>query len=91
MIIFRENAEERLGAKLTRAKLEEVGIPNIPEYVPYADKDQNKMIFPDLDEEVMPEVSGEYMHLSVILPHGNHIMHGTVKACTQDLDGNPIC
>ncbi len=33
MVTFRETAEERLGAKLTQAKLEEVGIPDTLEYL----------------------------------------------------------
>ncbi len=40
MLSFRETAEEHLGAKLTCAKLEEVSIPDTPEYVLYADEDQ---------------------------------------------------
>ncbi len=61
MVTFRETAEERLGAKLTWAELEEVGIPDTPEYLPYSDEDQNKTTFPDLDEEGTPEVGDEYV------------------------------
>ncbi len=61
---FRETAEERLGAKLTHVKLEEVGIPDTPEYLPYSDEDQNETTFPDLDEEVTPEVCDKYVHAS---------------------------
>ncbi len=42
MVTFRETAEERLGVKFTHAKLEEVGIPNTLEYIPYSDEDQMK-------------------------------------------------
>ncbi len=64
MVTFQETAEERLGAKLPRAKLEEVGIPDTPDYVPYADEGQNEMTFQDLDEEVTPEeVISMCMHL----------------------------
>ncbi len=56
MATFIESTEERLGSKLTRAKLEEVGIPNTLKYLPYSDEDQNESTFPDLDEEVTPEV-----------------------------------
>ncbi len=90
MASFDETAEERLGDKLTRSELEEVGIPNTPEYLRYADEDQNKMTFPDLDEEVTPEAGDEYVHASVMLPRGSQMMHGTVKARKRDLDGNPI-
>ncbi len=38
--------------KLTHAKLEEVGMPDTPEYLLYSDEDQNKTKYPDLDEEV---------------------------------------
>ncbi len=62
MLTFREPAEEHLGAKLTHAKLEEVGIPDTLEYLPYSDDDQNEMLFPDLDEEVTPEVGDNYGH-----------------------------
>ncbi len=79
-----------LKGQATRAKLEEVGIPDTPEYIPFADDDQNELTFPDLDEEVMPEVGNEYVHALVMLPHGNQMMHNTVKACKWDLDGNPI-
>ena len=68
MVTFRENAEECLGAKFTHAKLEEVGIPETPEYVQYSDEDHNKTTFPDLDEEIMPELGDEYVHVSIMLP-----------------------
>ncbi len=90
MTTFREAPEERLGTKLTHAKLEEVDIPDTPECVPYADEDQNKTTFPDLDEEVTPEVGDEYVHALVKLLHGSQIMHSTVRACNWNLDGNPI-
>ncbi len=45
------------------------------------------MMFPDLDEEVTPEVGDEYVHASVMLPC---VVHGTVRAFKQGLDGNPI-
>ncbi len=32
----------------------------------------------------------EYVHTSVMLPHGSQVMHDMVKACKQDLNGNPI-
>ncbi len=48
------------------------------------------MTFPGLDEEVTPEVGDKYVHMPVMLPHGNQMMCGMVKACRQDLDGNPI-
>ncbi len=80
MVTFRETAEERLGTKLTHAKLEEVGIPNTPEYIPYSDDNQNETMFPDLDEEITSEVGNEYVHALVMLLHGNQLMHGTVKA-----------
>ncbi len=80
MITFRETAEERLGATLTHAELEEVGIPNTPKYIPYSDDDQNEKTFPDLDEEITPEVGDEYVHASVMLLHGSQLMCGTVKA-----------
>ncbi len=59
MVTFMEAAEERLGAKLACTKLEEVGIPNTPEYIPYSDEDQNEKMFPDLDEDIMPEVGDQ--------------------------------
>ncbi len=59
MATFREISEERLGDKLTCTKLEEVCIPDTPEYILYVDKDQNGMTFPDLDEEVRTEVGDE--------------------------------
>ncbi len=89
-ITFDKTAKECLGDKLTHAKLKEVGIPNTPEYLLYADEDQNKMTFPDLDEEVTPEAGDEYVHASIILPRGGQMMQGTMKACKRDLDGNPI-
>ncbi len=90
MVTFRETAEERLGAKLTYAKLEEVGIPDTPEYLLYSDEDQNETTFPDLDEEVTPEVGDKYVHASMMLPRGSQLMHGTMKVRKQDPDGNPI-
>ncbi len=39
---FKETIEECLGAQLTCGKLEEVGIPDIHEYLPYVDEDQNE-------------------------------------------------
>ncbi len=90
MATFRDTAEEHLGAKLTHAKIEEVGIPDTPEYLSYSDDDQNETTFPDLDEEVMPEVGDECVHASVMLLHGRQLMCGTMKARKQDLDGNPI-
>ncbi len=68
MIKFSETADERLGEKLTRAKLEEVSIPDTSEYVPYVDEDQNERTFPDLDEEVTPVKGDEYVHVLVMLP-----------------------
>ncbi len=55
-VTFRETAEEHLGTKPTCAKLDEVGIPDTLECLPYSDEDQNESTFPDLDEEVTPEV-----------------------------------
>ncbi len=74
MIMFYKTAEEHLGEKLTRAELEEVGIPNTPEYLPYAEENQNKIAFPDLDEEVTPEAGDEYVHALVMLPPGSQMM-----------------
>jgi len=37
----------------------------------HANKDQNKMAFPDLNEEVMPKVDDEYANVSMILLHGS--------------------
>ncbi len=90
MATFREAAEESLGAKLTWAELEEVGIPDTPEYLPYFDEDQNETTFPDLDEEVTPEVGDEYVHTSIMLPCGSQLVCGTVKVHKRDPDGNPI-
>ncbi len=90
MATFKETAQECLGAKLTCAKFEEVGIPDTPDYIPYADKDLNEMKFPDLDEEVTPEVGDEYVHAFTMLSQGNQMMQGMVHASKQDLDGNPI-
>ncbi len=90
MTTFGETAEERLGAKLTHAEVEEVSIPDTPDYLSYSDEDQSETMFPDLDEEVTPEVGDEYVHASVMLPRGSQLMRGTVKACKWDLDGNPI-
>ncbi len=54
IVTFRESVEDFLGEKLTHNELHEVRIPDIPEYIPYAKKDQNKMTFQNLDEEVTP-------------------------------------
>ncbi len=62
MATFKETAGGCLGAKLTNAKLEEVGVPEALVYVPYTDEYQNETTFPDLDEEIMPEVVDEYVH-----------------------------
>ncbi len=51
---------------MTHAKLEEVGILDTLEYLPYSDEDQNETTFPVLDEEVTPEVGDEYVHALVI-------------------------
>ncbi len=90
MANFRKTAEACLGAKLTHAELEEFGIPDTLEYIPYSGEDQNKKTFPDLDEEITPEVGNDYMHALVMLLCGNQLMHGTVKVHKRDLDGNPI-
>ncbi len=81
LVTFSETAEGHLGARVAGTELEEVGIPDTPEYVPYADEDQNEMTFPDLDKEVTPEVGYEYVHLLVMLPHGSGMMSGTLKVC----------
>ncbi len=52
MVAFRDNAKELLGAKLKHAEFDEVGIPDTLDYVPYTDKDQNKVTFPNLDEGI---------------------------------------
>ncbi len=90
MVTFRKTAEKRLGTKLTCAKLEEVGIPDTPEYLPYSDEDQDDTMLSDLDDQVTPEVGDEYVHASVMLPRGSQLVRDTVKAQKQDLDGNPI-
>ncbi len=87
MVTFRKNDEERIGAKLTCADLEEV---SIPEYALYTDEDQNKIILPDLDEEVTSEVGDEHVHVSVMLLCVSQMMYGTIKARKWDLDGKPI-
>ncbi len=66
------------------------GIPETLEYLPYSDEYQNKTKFPDLDEDVTPEVGDKYMHALVMLPHGSQMVHGTVKVHKRDLVGNPI-
>ncbi len=42
MLTLRETTEERLGAKLTCAELEEVSMPDTLEYLPYSNDDQNE-------------------------------------------------
>lgn len=59
MVTFRETTEERIGVKLTCAEHEEVSISDSPEYVPYANENENEMTFSHLDEEVIPEVGDE--------------------------------
>ncbi len=73
MVTFRENAEECQGVKLTHAKLEEVNKPDTLEYVLYADEDQNKMMLPDLDEEITPEVGDEYKSQRWIYCPNSHL------------------
>ncbi len=90
MATFDQIAEDFLGDNLTRAEFEEVGIPDTPEYLPYADEDQNEKTFPDLDEEVTPEAGDEYVQALVMLPCGSQMMRGTVRVHKRDLDGNPI-
>ncbi len=58
--------------------------------MPYAVDDQNELAFPDLDEEITPDVGNEYVHTAVMLPCGSQMMCSTVKASKRDLDGNPI-
>ncbi len=64
---FKEATEKCLGANLTCSEIEEVGIPDTPEYLWYVDKDQNEVTFPDWDEEFTPEVGDEYVHASITL------------------------
>ncbi len=90
MATFNKNTEKHLGAKLTHNELEEVGIPDTSEYVPYADEDQNEMKFPDWDEEFPPEVGDKYIHLSVMLPCGSQMIHCTFIASKWECDGHPI-
>ncbi len=89
MITFKETAEEYFGAKLTHNVFEEVGIPDMPEYVPYADEDQNKMAFFDLDKEITPEAGNKYVQTFVMHSYG-WMMCGTVKACKYDCGSNPV-
>ncbi len=84
------NAEGRMGAKITHNELKVVSTPNMPEYIPYSDEDQNETDFPDLDQEIIPEVRNEYVHAPVMLPHGRQMICSTVITCKQDPDGNPI-
>ncbi len=90
MATYRETAKVHLGAKFTWAQLEEVSIPNTLENIPYADKNQNESMFPDLDKEIMPEVGDEYINTLVMLLHESQMMRSAVKAPKLDLDGNPI-
>ncbi len=90
ILTFREGVEELLGTKLTWDALEEVGIPDTPEYLPYANKDQNEGMFPNLDEEITPETGDEYVYASIMLPRGSKMVCGAVIACKHDKDGNPI-
>ncbi len=60
MATFRETTKEHLGARLTLTELKEVSISDTPENVLYTNEDQNETTFPDLDEEVMPELGNEY-------------------------------
>ncbi len=60
-----ESNEECLGAKLTCNELEEVGIPDTPQYILFVNKDQNKMTFLDLGEEIMPDAGDKYVSASI--------------------------
>ncbi len=79
-----------MGAKFTSNELEDVGIPDKPQYVLHANKDQNKMAFPDLNEEVMPKVDDEYANVSMILLHGSQMMCSTIITPKWGRNGNPI-
>ncbi len=48
------------------------------------------MTFPDLDEEVTPEVGDKYVHASVMLCHGIQMMHDTVITREWDHVGKLI-
>ncbi len=67
------------------SSFEDVGISNSPEYMPYADEDQNELTFPDLDEEITPEAGDEYVHVSIIFSHGSQMMCGIDRAYKRDL------
>lgn len=66
---LKESIKECLGAKLTQDEFEEVGTPDTPEYLSSVDKDQKRITFPHLDEEIAPEVGDEYILVSVMIPH----------------------
>ncbi len=83
MNAFKETTEEGMGIKLMHNKLEEIGMPDMLEYMPYDDEDQNNNTYPDLDEEVMSEVGNEYVHASVLFLYGSQMMHITVKECKK--------
>lgn len=69
-------------------ELEEVGIPNTPEYLLYVDEDQKDGAFPNLDKAVTPKAGDKCIHASAMLPCGRGTAHGNAKACKHDNDGN---
>ncbi len=77
---FKETTDEYLGEKLTCGEFEELGIPDIPEFLPYSGEDQNKATFPDLDDEVTPELGDKHIHASTMLALGGQIVCSTLKA-----------
>ncbi len=38
----------------------------------------------------MPKAGDEYISVSIMFPHESQMVHSTVKACKQDLNGNPL-
>ncbi len=65
MVTFKETIEEHLGAKFACHELEEVSMPDMPEYIPYADECQNKITFPNLVKKShLNQVMNKYMHIS---------------------------
>ena len=83
---------ERLGSKILRRELENLGLEETPQYDPYEDETKNKQAFHQLAVELepMPEVGDLYIGAEILLPREDQMARGHVVAKSRDVNGNVV-
>ena len=79
---FIARVHEKLGSRVLPREFKDIQIEIMPQYDQYDDETQNEQTFCQIVEELEPlqEVADHYEGVNILLPRGDWMLRGPVKA-----------